>query len=104
MTKFEIVDGVVRGYATAVVELSFDIEVFELPMRESYECEAETPEEFLDLIRDDVHRDIENHIEIALDNFGYRCDDGVNLDSSQTPDINQMELDVEVEEVEDDEA
>lgn len=104
MLKFEIVDGVVRGYATAVVELSFDIEVFELPMRESYECEAETPEEFLDLIRDDVHRDIENHIEIALDNFGYRCDDGVNLDSSQTPDINQMELDVEVEEVEDDEA
>jgi hypothetical protein len=70
-------------------------------MRECYEGEAETPEEFLDLIRDDVHRDIENHIEIALDNFGYRCDDGVSLDSCQTPDINQMELDVEVEEVED---
>jgi len=100
MLKFEIVDGVVRGYATAVAELSFEIPVYEL--RESYECEAETPEEFLDLIRDDVHRDIENHIEIALDNFGYRCDDGVNLDSCQTPDINQMELDVEVEEAEDD--
>jgi len=101
MLKFEIVDGVVRGYATAVAELSFEIPVYEL--RECYEGEAETPEEFLDLIRDDVHRDIENHIEIALDNFGYRCDDGVNLDSCQTPDINQMELDIEVEEVEDDE-
>jgi hypothetical protein len=106
MTKFEIVDGVVRGYATAVVELSFDIEVFELPMRESYECEAETPEEFLDLIRDHVQRDVETHIEIALDDLGYRCDDGVNLDSCQTPIISKMELDVEVEEaeeVEDDE-
>jgi hypothetical protein len=103
MLKFEIVDGVVRGYATAVVELSFDIEVFELPMRESYECEAETPEEFLDLIRDDVQRDVESHIEVALDNLGYRCDDEVNLDSCQTPIISKMELDVEVEEVEDDE-
>jgi len=102
MLKFEIVNGVVRGYATAVVELSYEIEVHEL--RESYECEAETPEEFLDLIRDDVQRDVESHIEIVLDNLGYRCDDGVNLDSCQTPDINQMELDVEVEEVEDDEA
>ena len=101
MLKFEIVNGVVRGYATAVVELSYEIEVHEL--RESYECEAETPEEFLDLVRDDIHSDIENHIEIVLDNLGYRCDDGVNLDSCQTPDINQMELDVEVEEVEDDE-
>jgi hypothetical protein len=27
MLKFEIVDGVVRGYATAVVELSFDIDL-----------------------------------------------------------------------------
>ena len=101
MLKFEIVNGVVRGYATAVVELSYEIEVHEL--RESYECEAETPEEFLDLIRDDVHSDVERHIEIVLDDLGYRCDDGVNLDSCQAPDINQMELDVEVEEVEDDE-
>ena len=105
MLKFEIVNGVVRGYATAVVELSYEIEVHEL--RESYECEAETPEEFLDLIRDDVHSDVERHIEIVLDNLGYRCDDGVNLDSCQTPIISKMELDVEVEEaeeVEDDEV
>ena len=100
MLKFEVVDGVVRGYATAVVELSFDIPVYDLS--ESYEGEAETAEEFLDLIRDDIHSDIERHLESGLDNLGYRCDDGVNLDGSQTPDINQMELDVEVEEVEDD--
>ena len=102
MLKFEIVDGVVRGYATAVVELSFEMPVYEL--RECYEGEAETAEEFLDLIRDDIHNDMERHIEIALDNLGYRCDDGVNLDSSQTPDINQMELHLDVEEVEDDEV
>ena len=102
MLKFEIVNGVVRGYATAVVELSYEIPVYEL--RECYEGEAETPEEFLDLVRDDIHRDIESHIEIALDDLGYRCDDGVSLDSCQTPDINQMELDIEVEEVEDDEV
>ena len=101
MRGFEIVDGFVRGYATAVVELSYVIEVHDL--RESYECEAETPEEFLDLVRDDIHSDIQNHIEIVLDNLAYRCDGGVNLDSCQTPDINQMELGVEVEEVEDDE-
>ena len=101
MLKFEIVNGVVCGHATAVVELSYAIEVHDL--RESYECEAETPEEFLDLIRDDIHSDIENHISIVLDDLGYRCDDGVNFDSCQTPDIYQMELDVEVEEVEDDE-
>ena len=100
MLKFEVVDGVVRGYATAVVELSFEMPVYDLS--ESYEGEAETAEEFLDLIREDIHKDIENHIEIVLDNLGYRCDDGVNLDGSQTPDINQMELDIEVEEVEDD--
>jgi hypothetical protein len=102
MLKFEVVDGVVRGYATAVVELSFEMPVYEL--RESYEGEAETAEEFLDLIRDDIHNDMERHIENSLDNLGYRCDDGVNLDSSQTPDINQMELHLEVEEVEDDEV
>ncbi len=100
MLKFEVVDGVVRGYATAVVELSYEIPVYEL--REFYEGEAETAEEFLDLIRDDIHNDIERYIEISLDNLGYRCEDGVNLDSSQTPDINQMELHLEVEEVEDD--
>ena len=100
MLKFEVVDGVVRGYATAVAELSFEIPMYELS--KSYEREAETPEEFLDLIRDDIHSDIENHIEIALDDLGYRCDDGVSLDSCQTPDINQMELHLEVEEVEDD--
>jgi hypothetical protein len=75
--KFEIVDGFVRGYATAVVELSYVIEVHDL--RESYECEAETPEEFLDLIRDDVQRDVESHIEVVLDDLGYRCDGGVIL-------------------------
>ena len=101
MLKFEVVDGVVRGYATAVVELSFEMPVYDLS--ESYEGEAETAEEFLDLIREDIHSDMSQHIEIALDNLGYRCDDGVNVDSCQTPDINQMELDVEVEEVEDDE-
>ena len=104
MLGFEIVDGFVRGYATAVVELSYVIEVHNL--RESYECEAETPEEFLDLIRDDVQRDVESHIEVALDDLGYRCDDGVYLDSCQAPIISKMELDVEVEkveEVEDDE-
>jgi len=101
MLKFEVVDGVVRGYATAVVELSFEMPVYVLS--ECYEGEAETAEEFLDLIREDIHKDMERHIEIALDNLGYRCDDGVNLDSSQTPDINQMELHLDVEEVEDDE-
>ena len=69
MRGFEIVDGFVRGYATAVVELSYVIEVHDL--RESYECEAETPEEFLDLVRDDIHSDIQNHIEIVLDNLAY---------------------------------
>jgi len=103
MAKFEIVDGVVRGYATAVMELSYEVHVYEL--RESYEGEAETAEEFLDLIRDDIHNDMERHIEIWLDDLGYfGCDDDVNLDSNQTPDINQMELEVEVEEVEDDEV
>lgn len=102
MLKFEVVDGFVRGYATAVVELSYEIPVYEL--REPYEGEAETAEEFLDLIREDIHKDIERHIEVTLDNLGYRCDDGVNLDGGQTPDINQMELHLEVEEVEDDEV
>ena len=100
MTKFEIVDGVVLGSATAVVELSYEIPVYELC--QIYKGEAETAEEFLDLIRDDIHSDIESHLEFALDNLGYRCDDGVALDNDQTPNINQMELYVDVEEVEDD--
>lgn len=103
MTKFEIVDGVVRGYATAVVELSFEVEVFELPMREAYEGEAETAEEFLDVIRDKVQDDVCSHIETAIDDLGYKCEPDVLIDNCQPPSIYKIEMDVEIEEVEDDE-
>ena len=92
MTKFEIKDGVLRGKATAVVEVPFELPLYEL--RLAYEGEADTAEEFLDALREDFHTDVAQHIEIAMGILGYECE--------SLPDVNLLEVDVEVEEVEDD--
>ena len=94
MSKFfEIKGGALRGKATAVVEVSFELPLYEL--RLVYEGEADTPEEFLDALHEDFHADVAQHIEIAMGILGYECE--------SLPDVNLLEVDVEVEEVEDDE-
>lgn len=101
MFKFEIVDGNLTGYASATVDISFDIPVHDLRIRE---CEAESPEEYLDLMRDEIEMEVQSHIEAEMDNLGYTCSDEVQIDSCNQSTIHQIEIDVEVEEVEDDES
>ena len=101
MFKFEIVDGNLTGYASATVDISFDIPVHDLRIRE---CEAESPEEYLDLMRDEIEMEVQSHIEAEMDNLGYTCSDEVQIDGCHQSTIHQIEMDIEVEEVEDDES
>ena len=102
MLKFDIVDGSFRGYATATVDISFDIPECELLMNKTTSCEADNPEEYLDLMRDTLEMYVQSHIEAEMDNLGYNCSNEVSIDSCNQSAILEIEIDVEVEEVDDD--
>ena len=102
MTKFDIVDGNLTGYATATVDISFDIPVYELLENKTTEGEAESPEEYLDTMRDHIEMHVQSHIEAEMDNLGYTCSNEVQIDSCNQATIHQIEMNLEVEEVEDD--
>ena len=104
MFKFDIVDGNFTGYASATVDISFDIPVYELLENKTTEGEADTPEEYLDLMRDHIEMYVQSHIEAEMDNLGYTCSTEVQIDSCNQSTIHEIEMDVEVEEVEDDES
>lgn len=97
--KFEIVDGCLTGFATATVDISFNIPAYVL---RNTECEAESPEEYLDLMRDEIEMQVQSHIECEMDNLGYTCSDEAQIDSCNQSAILEIEMDVEIEEVEDD--
>ncbi len=96
MIRFEIVDGNLTGSATATVDITFDIPVYELSLAQG---EAESPEEYLDMMRDTIVMDVQHHIECEMDNLGYTCSNEVQIDSCNQSTIHQIEMDVEVEEV-----
>lgn len=100
MLKFDIVDGSFSGYATATVDISFDIPEYELLQNKTTACEAENPEEYLDMMRDQLEMYVQSHIEAEMDNLGYTCSNEVQIDSCNQSTIHQIEMDVEVEEVE----
>ena len=100
MLKFDIVDGSFTGYATATVDISFDIPEYELLQNKTTSCEAESPEEYLDMMRDQLEMYVQSHIEAEMDNLGYTCSNEVQIDSCNQSTIHQIEMDVEVEEVE----
>ena len=100
MLKFDIVDGSFRGYATATVYISFDIPEYELPMNKTTSCEADNPEEYLDLMRDTLEMYVQSHIEAEMDNLGYNCSNEVAIDSCNHSTILEIEMDVEIDEVE----
>jgi len=104
MFKFDIVDGSFTGYATATVDITFDIPEYELLQNKTTACEAESPEEYLDLMRDTLEMYVQSHIEAEMDNLGYNCSSEVSIDGCHQSTIHQIEMDVEVEEVEDDES
>lgn len=100
MLKFDIVDGSFSGYASATVDISFDIPEYELLQNKTTACEAENPEEYLDMMRDQLEMYVQSHIEAEMDNLGYTCSNEVQIDSCNQSTIHQIEMDVEVEEVE----
>jgi len=100
MLKFDIVDGSFSGYASATVDISFDIPEYELLQNKTTACEAESPEEYLDMMRDMLEMYVQSHIEAEMDNLGYTCSNEVQIDSCNQSTIHQIEMDVEVEEVE----
>ena len=100
MLKFDIVDGSFRGYATATVDISFDIPECELLMNKTTSCEADNPEEYLDLMRDTLEMYVQSHIEAEMDNLGYNCSNEVSIDSCNQSTIHEIEMDVEIDEVE----
>lgn len=104
MTKFEIVDGVVRGYATATIEISYEIPMYDLAGEGVLEGEADDEENFLDEMHETLENKALHYIERVVDNVGYQSGHDVSIDSCQTPVIQSMEVDAEVEEVEDDES
>lgn len=104
MLKFDIVDGSFRGYATATVDISFDIPECELLMNKTTSCEADNPEEYLDLMRDTLEMYVQSHIEAEMDNLGYNCSNEVCIDSCNQSTIHEIEMDVEIEETETEDA
>lgn len=100
MLKFDIVDGSFRGYATATVDISFDIPECELLLNKTTSCEADSPEEYLDLMRDTLEMYVQSHIEAEMDNLGYNCSNEVCIDSCNQSTIYEIDMDVEIDEVE----
>ena len=104
MLKFDIVDGSFRGYATATVDISFDIPECEVLIGKTTSCEADNPEEYLDLMRDTLEMYVQSHIEAEMDNLGYNCSNEVCIDSCNHSAILEIEMDVEIDEVETEDA
>jgi len=100
MLKFDIVDGSFRGYATATVDISFDIPEYEVLLNKTTSCEADNPEEYLDLMRDTLEMYVQSHIEAEMDNLGYNCSNEVAIDSCNQSTILEIDMDVEIDEVE----
>lgn len=103
MNKFEIVGGVVHGYATATVEISYEIPVYDLAGQGVLEGEADDEENFLDDMQETLENEASAYIERALDSISFNSGDDVSIDSCETPVIHSIEVEAEVEEVEDDE-
>jgi hypothetical protein len=103
MNKFEIVDGVVRGYATATVEISYEIPMYDLAGHGVLEGEADDEENFLDDMQETLENEASACIQRALDSISFNSGDDVSIDSCDTPMIHSIEVEAEVEEVEDDE-
>ena len=102
MTKeFQIVDGVAKGHATALVEVSFDVPLSELYHLSAY---ADNKEDFLELIEDEIHHQIHRYIEEVVDNLGYACNDDVCIDACNNVEIfggiDLEDVEVEVSETE----
>ena len=97
--ELKIVDGVAKGYATASVEVSFDVPLGEL---HHLFASADNQEDFLELIEDEIYSQVHRYIEEVVDNLGYACNDDVCIDACNNVEIfGGIDLeDVEVEESE----
>ena len=101
--EFKIIDGVAKGYATASVEVSFDVPLGELHHLSDY---ADNEEDFLEFIEEEIHNQVHRYIEEVVDNLGYACNDDVCIDACNNVEIfGGIDLeDVEVEELETEDA
>ena len=101
--EFQIVDGVAKGYATASVEVSFDIPLSEL---HHLFASADNQEDFLEFIEDEIYSQVHRYIEEVVDSLGYRCDDDVCIDACNNVEIfggiDLEDVEVEVSEISND--
>ena len=101
--EFQIVDGVAKGYATASVEVSFDVPLGEL---HHLFASADNQEDFLEFIEDEVYSQVHRYIEEVVDSLGYRCDDDVCIDVCNNVEIfggiDLEDVEVEVSEISND--
>jgi hypothetical protein len=101
MKNFEIVDGTVKGTASAIVDISFDIHLADLEC--SLEGEAFDAENFIDIIRDNIEAEVIRYIEgTQFWLLGVHVGGGICVEDCNQTDVHELEIEAEVKEVEDD--
>ena len=101
MKSFEIVDGTITGNAIIVVDVSFDINLHDLEC--SLEGEALDAEDFLDIMKDNIEEHAARFIE-AMCSHNIHLGGGVCIEDCNQSNILEIEIEVDVEELETDDA
>jgi hypothetical protein len=99
MTKnFEIVDGKLRGNASAVMSISFDVDIADLGC--NLQCEANDADDFLDYMKHRIAEELSTYIEGIWTRVAIA--DGIFVEDVMTyPEILELEIDAEIDEVKD---
>jgi len=91
---FEIVDGTIKGTASVVVDVSFDINLHDLDC--SLEGEALDAEDFLDIMKDNIEESTQRFIG-SVCSANTHLGGGVCIEDCTQCDIMEVEIDAEVE-------
>jgi hypothetical protein len=100
MTKtYEIVHGKLKGNASAVMSISFDVDIADLDC--NLQWEANDADDFLDYMKHRIAEELSMYIEGIWTRVAIA--DGIFVEDVMTyPEILELEIDAEVEEVKDD--
>ena len=97
--KFEIVHGKLKGNTSAVMSISFDVDIADLEC--NLQWEANDADDFLDYMKHRLAEELSMHIEGIWTRVAIA--DGICVEDVMTyPEILELEIDAEVEEVKDD--
>ena len=97
--KFEIVHGKLKGNASAVMSISFDVDIADLEC--NLQWKANDADDFLDYMKHRIAEELSTYIEGIWTRVAIA--DGICVEDVMTyPEILELEIDAEVEEVKDD--